>query len=846
MDQNLEHTARPADAWAKVGDSQGTNLQPLIPHNPRWVGFYHVGDAGSTGRVESVEPIERFEVERFTVEACEASVACMLPDGRKLVLDATDIVQLVSRSVGLKKSGRSFIGLCPFHNERTPSFHVYPDTQSFHCFGCKKSGNAIDFVIERDKLDFKGALESLAREAGIELPRFSGDGQKAGERQRLLDVQSAGVKFFRRMLLERGKSAREYLAKRGFNDSILDEFKVGFAPDEWDAVAGSNEFKPFDSPLLVQAGLLKARESGDGFYDTFRGRVMFPIRDESGKTIAFGGRVLPGSDNPAKYLNSPETPLFSKSRTVFGLDLARQRIVETRTVVIVEGYTDVVMAHQFDVRNVVSILGTALTEPHMNLLKRFADRIVLLFDADAAGDSAAERAMENYLAAPLEIGIASMPEGLDPDEVLLKSGKVGFEKIVASATDAVDFFWRRMWAKYNGESSDLARERAITEFIERVVAMRANPRVDRLRLDGLLVKLAHRTQIPLDTILRQRAELARKARFQRTSPRSSTRPSVGPGHRPDARPGVSSAAPTGYTSDSSSEEIIEWSESGQVSSDSGRVSSGPGWLSKGPVVARARERAEKMILGAILIEPSRWIDVQERVTVSDFADVRLRRLAERLWDLARNEGLLPLGDVLAWLDGEPNSGELKSLAAESAHETQQRVDQQAGDQNKNRSGQSIQASQSVQGRPEVIVSSSGSDALKASRKSGSPKPADPQEPGPLDRIIADCLNYLTEERHREEMRRLLARRPVDLPAVSSHELDSGQLNPESSRSGSPTIENDPRGEGSPSASHPDARPATDGSPGQSSPPVKAPVGEDDWLRSIQEQAKRSDMRRSIG
>jgi DNA primase len=779
---------------------------------------YHVDEVRSNDSVESARLIWR-----FTVGVWQATVSLMLADGRKLVLDATDIVQLVSRSVGLKKSGRSFIGLCPFHNERTPSFHVYPDTQSFHCFGCKKSGNAIDFVIERDKLDFKGALELLAREAGIELPRFSGDGQKAGERQRLLDVQAAGVKFFRRMLLERGKAAREYLAKRGFNDSILDEFKVGFAPDEWDAVLGSNEFKPFEPPLLVQAGLLKARESGDGFYDTFRGRVMFPIRDESGKTIAFGGRVLPGSDNPAKYLNSPETPLFSKSRTVFGLDLARSRIVETRTVVIVEGYTDVVMAHQFDVRNVVSILGTALTEPHMNLLKRFADRVVLLFDADAAGDTAAERAMENYLSAPLEIGIASMPEGLDPDEVLLQSGKAGFEKIIGSATDAVDFFWRRMWAKYKGESSDMARERAIGEFIERVVAMRSNPRVDRLRLDGLLVKLAHRTQIPLDTILRQRAELARKARFQRTGGKTTARPQMRGGGRSSSSPatspggGADAGMPMGYSSDGSNEVRFDVSEAGEVSSDFGRVSSGSGWLSKGPVVARARERAEKMILGAILIEPSRWIDVQERVTVEDFADARLRVLAGRLWDLARNEGPLPLGDVLAWLDGEPNSGELKSLAAESAHETQQRIDQQAGDQTKPRSGQSVQQS------------SSGTDAKKASKKSVGPKLADPQEPGPLDRILADCLNYLTEERHRDEMRRLLARRPVDSSSGSSGAGHSGGAASGSSPHESSVNPSDPPGEGTPPTSTSNAN-----------------AGEDDWLRSIQEQAKRADMRRSIG
>src|SRR5205823_6883522 len=216
------------------------------------------------------------------------------------------------------------------------------------------------------------------------------------------------------------------------------------APDAWDALLKSPAMKKFSPQQLALGGLVKARESGNGFYDTFRNRLMYPIRDETGRIIAFGGRVMQGSEDPAKYLNSPETPLFSKSKSIYGIDLARQKIVETRTVAVVEGYTDVVMAHQFGASNVVSILGTAMTEQHVAILRRFADRIVLLFDADTAGDLAVNRAVELFLTQPVEIAIASMPEGVDPDEYLLQHGADGFAKLLSDASDAVTYKWKQL------------------------------------------------------------------------------------------------------------------------------------------------------------------------------------------------------------------------------------------------------------------------------------------------------------------------------------------------------------------------------------------------------------------
>ena len=541
-----------------------------------------------------------------------------MSDAKAQVLAATDIVQLISRTVGLKKRGKDYVGLCPFHQEKSPSFHVSIDKQFFYCYGCKKGGNAIDFVIERDRVEFIDALKILADEARIELPKFGGSKEKTGERLQLLDAQTAAMKLFRRLLLldSRGKPARDYLRNRGFTDATLDAFHVGFAADAWDVLRDSPEMKPFAPEMLANAGLLKMREAASGgFYDTFRDRVMFPIRDETNKVIAFGGRVLPGGDNPAKYLNSPETPLFSKSRCVYGIDQARQRIVETRTAVVVEGYTDVMMAHQYDVKNVVSVLGTALTEQHVNLLRRFADRIVLLFDADAAGQGAAERSLELFLTQPIEIAIATLPEGQDPDEVLLAQGKPGFDAIVAKAAPALDFLWDQLFRQYATSKDDLTGQgKAIDAFLARLASV--NPETtDRMRLNAAMVRASKMTGISTD-------ELTTRVRSLRTKV---------------AKP-QANATPRGFA---------------KLARDR-------------PIPAR--ERAERDLLGALLNQPDHWNAVQQRVKYEEFATPPLRRLAEAIWACHRDEGALPLNEFLDVL----GDAELKSSAVEASHEATRR------------------------------------------------------------------------------------------------------------------------------------------------------------------------------
>ncbi len=532
-------------------------------------------------------------------------------DYKALVLQAVDIVQLVGQSVALKRRGKDYVGLCPFHSEKTPSFHVSPGKQYFRCYGCKVSGNAIDFVMQRDRIAFMEALRALGEQAGVEMPKFGVSKEKMGERQVLLEAHSAACGFFEKLLGDEGsgRAASAYLDERGINAESIKRFQIGVAPDAWDALLRSPLVKKYPASLLQQAGLLKARDKGNGFYDTFRNRLMFPIRDENGRVIAFGGRVMPGSEDPAKYLNSPETPLFSKSRCVFGLDLARQRIVETRTVAVVEGYTDVVVAHQFGVSNVVSILGTAMTEQHVAIMRRFADKIVLLFDADTAGDTAVNRAVELFLTQPIEITIASMPKGVDPDEYLLANGAEAFENVLNSASDALTFKWKLLDRQFAGSDDLTGRQKAVEEYLGTLAAARGSGPVDSLRWGQALSRVSRLTEVPVDAL---------QKRFKAMKPANRM-----------ARP----ASPAG----SANEETARPTP-------------------RGPVTAR--DRAERWILGILLCDPGRWNDVQQAVSPRDFSEETRRKLAEVYWSHQRDEGEPVFAEFLSLLTEQPALTEL--------------------------------------------------------------------------------------------------------------------------------------------------------------------------------------------
>ena len=344
---------------------------------------------------------------------------------------------------------------------------------------------------------------------------------------------------------------------------------------------------------------------------------MFPIRDESGRVIAFGGRVMPGSEDPAKYLNSPETMLFSKSRCIFGLDLARQRIIETKTVAVVEGYTDVVMSHQFGATNVVSPLGTALTEQHVSLLRRFADKIVLLFDADTAGDTAVNRAVELFLTQPVEIAIASMPADVDPDEFLMQHGTEAFEKVLSESSDALTFKWKQLDVRFRASSDLTGRQKAVAEYLDLLASARGAGPVDGLRWGQALARVSRLTEISVD-------ELNRK--FKGKKPATNAQGTM-------------------------------------------VLSGGMDNVAKGlkRVAFNAHDRAERLILGILLAEPSQWLDIQQAVRIDDFTDDLCRQLAQIYWDYQRDEGEPVFSQLLSTLD-EPA---LKELAVELVDEVEQ-------------------------------------------------------------------------------------------------------------------------------------------------------------------------------
>ena len=543
------------------------------------------------------------------------------------VIAATDIVQLVGASVKLTRKGRDFWGCCPFHSEKTASFKVSPEKQFFYCFGCKEKGNVIDFVMKRDRIEFLDALRALGQAAGIEMPKYGATKEKAGERQALLDAHSAACSYFERLLAhpEQGAAARQYLEQRGMTSESVKRFQIGLAADAWDGLLRSPVGRKFTPQQLAMSGLVKHRDKGEGFYDTFRNRLMFPIRDESARVIAFGGRVVPGSEDPAKYLNSPETPLFSKSRCVFGLDLARQKIVETRTAVVVEGYTDVVVAHQFGVSNVVSVLGTAMTEQHVSILRRFADRIVLLFDADAAGDTAVDRAVGLFLTQPVEIAIASMPPGTDPDEFLLKEGPEEFGRVLSAATDALAYKWKQLVRRFDASDDLTARQKAVEEYLQTLASARGSGPVDPLRWGQALARVSRLTEIPAE-------ELNRRFRSPKNPPR-----------RP---PGPSASA----------------NGNGAV----GTVQAVPVAAPPRPLDATAR--AERWILGILLVEPSRWMRVQRAVRVEDFSDPLHRRLATLYWEHQRHEGEPVFNEFLGELGA--TDAALVDLAVEAVDEVE--------------------------------------------------------------------------------------------------------------------------------------------------------------------------------
>lgn len=431
----------------------------------------------------------------------------------------TDIVDLISQYVPLKRAGATFKACCPFHKEKTPSFTVNPQKQIYHCFGCGAGGDVFSFIMQHEGMDFRTALEMLAERAGVSL-QFQRDDRRSTEKKELYQLHAALGTFFRRCLneMKSAEKARKYLQDRLLDGEIAEQFGIGYAPQRWDTMQRWAERNNYTLQQLESAGLIVKNEREQArhpYYDRFRNRVMFPIHDEQGRTIGFSGRTLEDKDTTAKYVNSPETVLFHKSRILYALDRARKAIVDSSEALICEGQIDVIRCHQKGFRNAVAAQGTAFTEAHARMIKRYADSVTLIFDSDAAGRKAAVRAAHVFLETGLAVRIASLPPGSDPDSFLIKEGAEAFKKKIESAVSIIEF-----QVVLQADEEDIASELGAmrtARIIGETIAYSPNP-VQRTRM---LQEAARLLNVPQSAIEAQLTN--RNSRQRRT-------PAGGPGH----------------------------------------------------------------------------------------------------------------------------------------------------------------------------------------------------------------------------------------------------------------------------------------------------------------------------
>lgn len=457
------------------------------------------------------------------------------------VREAIDIVELIGNYLPLQKAGKNFKALCPFHQEKTPSFYVFPETQSFYCFGCGASGDAITFLMRTEHLNFREALERLAERAGITLtPLRPADRVEDERRQRLVELNRLAAAWFSHVLWSTafGEPARDYLARRGVDRATAERFGLGFAPEASTALLRYLTRHGASSEELVEAGLVVRREDGS-VSDRFRNRLIFPIRDQQGHVLGFGGRTL--GDGHPKYLNSPQTLLFDKGRVLYAIDLAEESIRQQRTVIVVEGYLDAITAHQFGYTNTVASLGTALTERQARQLRKLADQILLALDADTAGRQATLRGLEllrttladqeRPVADPrqlirfertlgIELSVIVLPEGYDPDD-LIRTDRARWDQALAQPVPLVDYYLDVLLGEQRPADS-----RAATEFLQRVAPV-LTELGDPVQIDLYTRFIARRLQLPEETVRRALATYRRRplsAVKTPTNPSAGTRP----------------------------------------------------------------------------------------------------------------------------------------------------------------------------------------------------------------------------------------------------------------------------------------------------------------------------------
>lgn len=384
------------------------------------------------------------------------------------IRQSNNIVEVISGYLPLKKTGSNFKALCPFHQEKTPSFLVSPQKEIFHCFGCGEGGNVFNFLMKHEKISFIEAVERLAERAGISLPKDRADREEASrisqERKSLFEINRHAADFFHRCLKSSpsAQKAREYLKKRGLKDETIDKFGLGYAPAAGKGLLEAAVNKGYSKELLKKAGLITFSEKRNDYRDLFYDRVIFPISDVQSRIIAFGGRVL--GERLPKYLNSPETGVFYKGKTLYALNLAKESIQKKNQVIVLEGYTDILTCHQFGIENSVATLGTALTGDHVSIISRYAEEVVIIYDADTAGVKATLRGLDLLIGSGLKVKVVALPQGTDPDDFLRSQGAEKFQREISRSLSLVDYR-----IKLVSQNTDLSNSEGKVAVVEEVL-----------------------------------------------------------------------------------------------------------------------------------------------------------------------------------------------------------------------------------------------------------------------------------------------------------------------------------------------------------------------------------------
>jgi DNA primase len=429
------------------------------------------------------------------------------------VRSANDIVDVIGSYIPLKRAGANFRALCPFHKEKTPSFNVNPQMQIFRCFGCNKGGNVFGFVMEYESLPFPDAVRRLAERAKIPLEVDNSPGLQQARhiKDTLLQIHEQITQRWQNALNSEaaGQIARDYLAQRGVSADAVKLFRLGYAPEVWDDTVNWAKSKGHELSVMEQSGLILRKEGTENYYDRFRGRLIFPICDEQGRVIGFSGRVLSGDQKTAKYVNSPETPIFTKGKVFFGLDKSKRALLDAESAIVCEGQLDLIRCFMAGVQNIVAPQGTALTADHARILKRYVEEVVLCFDSDNAGQNAAVRSLDSLLASGVAVRVAVIPAPHDPDSFIKQNGDDAFKQLIEKAEGFFDYYLNRLCAT-NDVATDKGRLTVIHDMAEAV-----HKTNNSVLIDKYAQKTALRLGVSPESM---RAEFQKAARLKKTAP----------------------------------------------------------------------------------------------------------------------------------------------------------------------------------------------------------------------------------------------------------------------------------------------------------------------------------------